>query len=483
MSSFNFGKKIDKSQEKLFLINRSDFDGRSDPEYYRPRHYLDINNLEGSPYKLQTLDKVCSRIVDGPFGSAIKATDYVDDGVPFIRVADVTRGEGTIKTSDMIYISEEAHQNISRSKVTPGDVVIAKTGATMGAASVIPDTLIEANIRGDLAALTAMPGILPEYIFSFINTAIGQRFFWRLNSGGTRGRVVIGNLKNYPIVIPPLTIQKKIIKKMNSAYKEKKLRDKNIIKKLDSIDDYLLNALGLPELIGISEPDSDKLFKIKFSDLSGRFDPFYHKNIFKKIEKSIEDGPAKSYRLGDLFEINRGGSPRPINDYITKDENGLNWIKIGDTKGVIKYINKTKQKIIPEGAKFSRKVIPGDFLLSNSMSFGRPYIMNITGYIHDGWLLFRDSSGELNKDFMHALLSSGLMYHLFSKSTIGGVVENLNIELVKKIRVPIPRKSIQEKVVRHVRKIHEDIEGLKKDSEEQFFIKKNEVESIILGEA
>ena len=75
------------------------------------------------------------------------------------------------------------------------------------------------------------------------------------------------------------------------------------------------------------------------------------------------------------------------------------------------------------------------------------------------------------------------MYHLFSKSTIGGVVENLNIELVKKIRVPIPRKSIQEKVVRHVRKIHEDIEGLKKDSEEQFFIKKNEVESIILGEA
>ncbi|MBK6770672.1 MAG: restriction endonuclease subunit S [Ignavibacteria bacterium] len=56
-------------------------------------------------------------------------------------------------------------------------------------------------------------------------------------------------------------------------------------------------------------------------------------------------------KLGEIFTIERGGSPRPIDEFITTDVNGINWIKIGDTKGVVKYILKTKEKIIPEGVK------------------------------------------------------------------------------------------------------------------------------------
>jgi restriction endonuclease S subunit len=479
---FTFSNKIDSLQEKLFLLKRSDIEERNDPEYYRPRHYRDIKLLEDSPYKLTTLDEVCSRIVDGPFGSAIKSDDYVEDGIPFIRVADVTRGEGTIKTKEMIYISYEAHQKINRSKVVPGDVVIAKTGATMGAASVIPESLPEANIRGDLGAMTTKEGVLPEYLFSFINTNIGQRLFWRLNSGGTRGRVVIGNLKKYPIVIPPLNKQEEIINLMNQAYMEKKKVDAKILELLSSIDDYLLDMLKLPELKAIKNIKGKAIYETNFNSLFGRFDPFFHKDVFKVIEEVIDKGPFKTKRLGDIFDINRGGSPRPIKSFITEAANGLNWIKIGDTKGVVKYINKCKQKIIPEGAKFSRKVIPGDFLLSNSMSFGRPYIMNIEGYIHDGWLLFRDNTGTLNKDFMHALLGSKLMYFLFSKSTIGGVVENLNIKLVKKVKVPLPDFHTQEAIVKKVKIIHTEVEKLKIRSEEDFLFTKKKAESLILGD-
>ena len=50
-------------------------------------------------------------------------------------------------------------------------------------------------------------------------------------------------------------------------------------------------------------------------------------------------------KLGEIFNIERGGSPRPIEEYITDDKNGINWIKIGDTKGVTKYITKTNEKI------------------------------------------------------------------------------------------------------------------------------------------
>lgn len=79
-------------------------------------------------------------------------------------------------------------------------------------------------------------------------------------------------------------------------------------------------------------------------------------------------------RLGSICEIARGGSPRPIKQFLTDDPNGINWIKIGDSDKGGKYINETKEKIIPEGMSKSRFVHRGDFLLTNSMSFGRPYI-------------------------------------------------------------------------------------------------------------
>jgi type I restriction enzyme, S subunit len=93
--------------------------------------------------------------------------------------------------------------------------------------------------------------------------------------------------------------------------------------------------------------------------------------------------------LDDIAAIARGGSPRPIQSYLTDDPNGLNWIKIGDSERGTIYINNTREKILPEGLKSTRMVFPGDLILSNSMSFGYPYIMNIEGCIHDGWLIIR----------------------------------------------------------------------------------------------
>ncbi|HHF2191227.1 TPA: restriction endonuclease subunit S, partial [Haemophilus influenzae] len=89
--------------------------------------------------------------------------------------------------------------------------------------------------------------------------------------------------------------------------------------------------------------------------------------------------------LGDVAKIQRGASPRPISQYITDDPNGIPWIKIGDTSLDSKYIENTAQKITIEGAEKSRILKSGDFVMSNSMSYGRPYILKISGAIHDGW--------------------------------------------------------------------------------------------------
>src|SRR5439155_13558849 len=107
--------------------------------------------------------------------------------------------------------------------------------------------------------------------------------------------------------------------------------------------------------------------------------------------------------LGEVFDIARGGSPRPIDQFITDDPNGVNWIMIGDASDNSKFITRTKKRILKAGVKKSRMVHPGDFLLTNSMSFGRPYIVQTTGCIHDGWLVLSGKQ-DVDQDFFFHLL-------------------------------------------------------------------------------
>ena len=156
--------------------------------------------------------------------------------------------------------------------------------------------------------------------------------------------------------------------------------------------------------------------------------------------------------LGDVCTVERGGSPRPIDDFITTESDGINWIKIGDTDESM-YITKTAQKIKPEGMKKSRYVKPGDFLLSNSMSFGRPYILKIDGCIHDGWLVLRDENNVFDKKFLYYYLSAPITYEKFKSMAVGGVVNNLNSDMVRKIRVPLPSKQEQRDITDSLDKI------------------------------
>ena len=167
-------------------------------------------------------------------------------------------------------------------------------------------------------------------------------------------------------------------------------------------------------------------------------------------------------KIGDICVVERGGSPRPIDNYITDDESGINWIKIGDTSDSM-FITETAQKIIPEGMRKSRYVKPGDFLLSNSMSFGRPYILKIDGCIHDGWLVLRDEQGVFDKRFLYYYLSSKTTYKKFKSMAVGGVVNNLNSEMVRKVEVPVPSKKEQSDIAGLLDKIMNALDSRKKE--------------------
>ena len=150
-------------------------------------------------------------------------------------------------------------------------------------------------------------------------------------------------------------------------------------------------------------------------------------------------------KFSELVLIERGGSPRPIDDYITDAPDGLNWVKIGDAPEQGRYITKTAEKIKPEGLSKTRQVQPGDLILSNSMSFGKPYIMGINGCIHDGWLLIRDTQRRFDLKFLCHMLGTGQMLDQYRMFAAGSTVNNLNKELVGSTTVSLP--SVEEQRV------------------------------------
>lgn len=139
--------------------------------------------------------------------------------------------------------------------------------------------------------------------------------------------------------------------------------------------------------------------KVEFLKLAQEAKKLQISENFKTLEQrpesiSLEFKIPQNWHIclfDEIAAIARGGSPRPIKSFITdvNDINGVNWIKIGDSERGSIYITSTSEKIKASGVSSSRMVYPNDLILSNSMSFGYPYIMGIEGCIHDGWLVIR----------------------------------------------------------------------------------------------
>lgn len=237
-------------------------------------------------------------------------------------------------------------------------------------------------------------------------------------SGTTRLKLNQESMKNIEILLPPLDEQNLIVKNIESCF--------------EKIDFAISNFKKSKELIEI----------YKQSVLSHAFNG-------KLTNSNLNSWQVK--KLGEIFNIVRGGSPRPIKSFLTDDENGVNWIKIGDVGVGSKYITQTKQKIHKDGLRQSREIKIGDLLLTNSMSYGRPYISKINGAIHDGWLVFQPKF-EISKDYVFYFFTNSQTYKKLSNLAVGSTVKNLQINFLEKFEIPLPPLSEQNLIVSQIEK-------------------------------
>ena len=329
-------------------------------------------------------------------------------GVPFYRGREVTRLAMDGFVDNELFISDDHYTELASQYGVPkaGDIVITAIG-TIGNSYIVQDGDRFYFKDASVLWMKKISDISSQFVNYWLKSPLFLDQLDRGN-GATVDTLTIQKLQSVQIPIPSVTEQHRIVAILDEAF--------------DGIATAKVNAEK-------NRQNARALFE---SHLQSVF---------------AERGVGWMDRtLDQVCIVERGSSPRPIKEYFTTESDGVNWIKIGDTEEGGKYVYSTGQKITPEGAKQSRFVKEGDFILTNSMSYGRPYIMKTSGYIHDGWFVLRLNMA-IDTDYFYYLLSSPVVQLQFASLASGSVVKNISGDLVKKAVLPIPPLEHQHIIV------------------------------------
>jgi len=453
---------------ECFSVMSKEVEGRIDPFYYRLEF---IRLLKKIKFKIKTLGEIGS-VFDGPFGSNLKNEEYVKKGIPLLRVQNIK--EGKLFIDNVVFISESKNKELKRSEVNYGDIVITKTG-WLGNATIIPKG-IKANIRADLAGVRIKDTeIIGKYLAIFIDGNIGKKLCSRLNSGSTRERIVIENMRKLPVPLPPKPIQEKIIQLMEEVYKDKKQKEIEAEKLLDSIDDYVLDKLG------IKMPNSeDKMcFVADLEDVAGRrIDAYYHQPKFEDVKKTMGNSKYLLKKVGKILEIN--SKLENIKDY--KEINYVDLSSINKSLGIISKTKKIPSNKAPSRAR--QKILKGDLLISSlAGSLKSIAVVNLEGdnnVASTGFFIIKKSE-DYNNNYFFALFRTSFYQRLLYRETAGAIMSSINKEKLEQIKIPLPPIQIQNKIAEEVRKRLKKAEQLQKEAKEEINLAKQKVEEIILG--
>ena len=376
------------------------------------------------------------------YGINAPAIPFDGKSPAYIRITDITE-DGRFDNSD-----RKAVQTQERDKylLREGDIVLARTGASTGKSYLYDERDGELVYAGFLIkASIDMKQHNPRFIVGQLRTP--RYWSWVAAMSMRSGQPGI-NGKEYSSFLVPVA--------------PKKEQDA-IANTLSEFDGHIAN---LAELIEKKKAIRDGALEDLVSGRT-RLQGF--------------DGKRKERRLGEIISISRGASPRPIEAFLTTNPDGINWIKIGDAPKFGKYIVSTEERITEAGARHSVSVSVGDFILSNSMSFGRPYILAVSGCIHDGWLKLYDYQTNVEKEYLYYVLSSADVKDQYETYAAGSGVQNLNKDVVKQVVLKLPNKNEQRAIADVLTAMDDEIRDLESERGKMIQIREGAMDDLLTG--
>lgn len=357
--------------------------------------------------KLIQLSDVITDIAAGPFGSNLKVSCFVNDGFPIIDGANLK----SFKVTDNItkFVTEEKARSLHRSIAKRGDIVVTISG-TLGQIAYIPD---DSNYEEYLCSQRQF-----RVTFDTTKVYVPYLVFYFHTYEGKHKILSFANQVGVPALSQPLKNFRQISVQLPTLETQKKIA---------SIVESINGKIEQNEIINNNlEQQAMALFKSWFID----FEPFN-----RQVPKTWINGV-----LGDFVEIKRGGSPRPIQNFLS--DSGFHWLKISDATGISSpFINEIKEYIIEAGLKKTVYLKSGSLVLSNSATPGLPKILDIDTCIHDGWLYF--PSSKFSNEYLY-LYFKHIRDNLIALGN-GSVFTNLKTDILKNYPTYLPTEDVLKK--------------------------------------
>jgi restriction endonuclease S subunit len=394
-----------------------------------------------------------------------------ENGVPFLRVQNVT--EEGISLEDCKYINFETHNGmLKRSQVKEGYLITKITGVGRMAVSSVAPKGFEGNINQHLVAIKTDDYQTSELLAAFLNSDIGEKLAFRRSTGGTRPALDYQALKTIPVVFKP-----EIVESMQSAYKQKKQKETEAQKLLDSIDSYVLDELG----IKLPEVEEKMCFVVDSEEAQGnRADAYYYQPKFEEVDKALNHVGYKKFK--ELLEIiTKGETPLWRGDlYLSR---GIPFIKVQNIsqegiKGELTYIseevhNRMKRSQLNGGELLYTMagtigiatIFPEDFGVANINQAIAKIILK----------------KDINKEFIKCVLNSNICKLQTQRFLTTFAQPNINFEQIKSLKIPFPPLEIQNKIAEEVKRRISEAERLKAEASKIIEEAKKQVEGMILG--
>ena len=462
---------------KVFIERKNHVTGRWDPFYYRPE-LVELENQVAKVTSHRLRD-----FVRGMAGGATPATKdaethYTDgeDGVPFIRVQNLSTS-GKLVLDDCKYITRSTHDGLlKRSQLSGGELLVKITGVgRMAVASVVPEGF-EGNINQHMVAIRTKDIATSETLAAWLNLDTAERLASRRSTGGTRPAL------DYPALLSiPIVFDKRIPQLMMAAINRHQGQIKKAKEFLESIDDILLDELGIPQKPESPNKLESRMFRRSFSNITGdRFDPNFHLPRFE-----------------ELLTVLRGTSCATITELVhlsseqwdqqTLFDGTFPYLEIGAVD--LAFGRPPEPALIPisEAASRAKMIVrPGDLLISLTRPTRRaicfaPDDLEIA-VASNGFSVIREFKiPNLDRRYLFHILRSQVCVAQFDQRSSGGNYPAITEEQLSKLLIPVPSPATQKRIVRLLDLQYSKAETLLAEAQTDLEKAKRDIEALILG--
>ena len=495
---FKLSENIDPN--KVFIVNRSELEGRIDPIFYAS----DLAKFNTNIFKSVLLKSIVKYFKSG-FGAGKQEQTDAKKGIIQIRPTNIDEN-GFLKYDKNIYLPID--KNSIRIEVD--DILFNNTNSQelVGKTAILKENK-ELTFSNHITIIRVRKeAILPDYLWIILNMYQRNRIFYSIcTNWNNQSGIGLELLKKLKVPLPPLEIQKQIVDLYEKAYTEKQQKEAEAQRLLDSIDNYLLGELGitLPKEEELLPQNTDKnnsynldndnplvkkgrLFLTNLSEVTGkRIDPYFYKESFKKAFSLIEKSQYPICKLKDISEkITSGITPLSEGDSYTNIREGIPFIRSGniDINGNLNF-----EELLYLKPKIHNTIMKSSQLKQNDLivaivgaTIGRVgiYLDNIEANINQAIALIRLKQ-EINPEYMKELINSSIGQLNLNRLKRPVARANINLEELATVVIVVPPLEKQNEIATHISQIRNKANALKQEGKEILEQAKQEVEQMILG--